>query len=129
QTCALPISTPPPKGVVDALIIESTYAGRRHDTTNDATANLAAAVRRVAERGGKLLIPSFAVGRAQELIYALHELLDQGTIPPVPIYVDSPLALEATAVFRMHPEIFDTTEEMIREDARIFDHRLVHFVR
>lgn len=121
--------SPPPKGVVDALIIESTYAGRRHDTTTDATANLAATVRRVAERGGKLLIPSFAVGRAQELIYALHELLDQGTIPPVPIYVDSPLALEATAVFRMHPEIFDTTEEMIREDARIFDHRLVHFVR
>lgn len=121
--------SPPPPGPVDALIIESTYAGRRHDTTTDATAHLAEAVRRVATRGGKLLIPSFAVGRTQELVYALHELLDRGEIPPVPIYVDSPLALEATAVFRMHPEIFDQTEDFIREDSRIFDHRLVRFVR
>ncbi len=121
--------SPPPNGVVDALIIESTYAGRRHNSTPEAMAGLAATVRRVAERGGKLLIPSFAVGRAQELIYVLHELLDKGAIPPVPIYLDSPLAVEATTIFRMHPEIFDDTEALIREDSRIFDHRLVRFVR
>ncbi len=121
--------SPPPAGPIDALIIESTYAGRHHDTTTGATANLGAAVRRVAGRGGKILIPSFAVGRTQELIYALHQLLRDGEIPPVPIYVDSPLAVEATAIFRMHPEIFDEHEDLISSDAPIFDHRLVRFVR
>jgi metallo-beta-lactamase family protein len=121
--------SPPPAGPVDTLIIESTYAGRHHETTTDATRALGEVVRKVAGRGGKLLIPSFAVGRAQELVYALHQLLQDDEIPSVPIYIDSPLALEATAVFRMHPEIFDTAEEMISDDARIFDHRLVRFVR
>ena len=119
----------PPKGAVDVLIIESTYARKSHGTMHDADNDLAAIVRRTVDRGGKVLIPSFALGRTQEMIYALHQLLAEGRIPAIPIIIDSPLALGATDVFRMHPEIFDRTESMIRNDTRIFDHRLVRFTR
>lgn len=118
-----------PKGAIDTLIIESTYARKNHDTASDASANLAEVVSRVAARGGKVIVPSFAVGRTQELVYALHELASAGKIPEVPIYVDSPLAVEATDIFRLHPELFDDTEAFIRNDTRIFDHHLVRFVR
>jgi metallo-beta-lactamase family protein len=64
-------------------------------------------VRRTLERGGRLVVPAFAVGRTQELVAVLHRLIEQGAIPDVRIYVDSPMAREATAVFRQHPECFD----------------------
>ena len=118
-----------PTGAIDTLIIESTYARKNHDTTAGASANLAEVVRRVAARGGKVIVPSFAVGRTQELVYALHELASGGKIPEVPIYVDSPLAVEATDIFRMHPELFDDTEAFIRNDPKIFDTHLVRYVR
>ncbi len=119
----------PPRGPVDVLIIESTYALKSHGTIRDADDDLARIVSRTAARGGKVLIPAFALGRTQEMVYALHQLLDEGKIPAVPIIVDSPLAFGATEVFRMHPEIFDKTESMIRADSRIFDHRMVRFTR
>jgi metallo-beta-lactamase family protein len=86
-------------------------------------------VRRVAGRGGKLLIPAFALGRIQELIYSLHALFRRGEIPGVPIYVDSPLGLDATAVFRIHPEVFDHREQLINQTNYLFDFPLVHYVR
>ncbi len=119
----------PPTGAVDALIIESTYALRTHGVMRNARDALGALVRRVAGRGGKLLIPAFALGRTQEIVYALHELLRDGEIPEVPIFIDSPLALEATDVFRMHPEVFDRTESLVQDTARILDHRLVRYIR
>ncbi len=118
-----------PKGPIDTLIIESTYALKQHDTTEDAMARLAEVVSRVAARGGKILVPSFAVGRTQELVYALHELAHAGRIPEIPIYIDSPLAVEATAVFRLHPEIFDQNEKFIKTGVAIFDDHLVRYVR
>lgn len=119
----------PPKGPIDALIVESTYALKSHGTLQDASELLAAIVHRVVSRRGKLLIPAFALGRTQELIYALHQLLTAGRIPALPIYIDSPLALEATDVFRMHPEIFDRGETTIESNDKIFDHRMVRFVK
>jgi metallo-beta-lactamase family protein len=119
----------PPQGPVDALIVESTYALRSHGTLQDASELLAAVVHRVISRRGKLLIPAFALGRTQELVYVLHQLLTAGRIPALPIYIDSPLALEATDVFRMHPDIFDRSESGLETDTRIFDHRMVRFVR
>lgn len=119
----------PPKGPADVLIVESTYALKSHGTLQDASESLAAIVHRVVQRRGLLLIPSFALGRAQELIYALHQLLQAGRIPELPIYIDSPLALEATDVFKMHPEVFDLAETMIETNQRIFDHRMVRFTR
>ena len=118
-----------PRGPIDTLIIESTYALKNHDTSTNATQHLGEIVQRVAARKGIILIPSFALGRTQELIYALHQLADAGTIPQIPIYVDSPLAVEATAVFRLHPEMFDDTEYLVQSDARIFDYHLVKYVR
>ena len=118
-----------PRGSIDTLIIESTYALKNHDTSQDATARLAEIVHRVAARKGLILIPSFALGRTQELIYALHELADANRIPSIPIYIDSPLAVEATAVFRTHPELFDNTEALVQTDSRLFDYHLVTYVR
>jgi len=118
-----------PRGPIDALIIESTYALRSHGTVRSASEMLGEIVRRVARRGGKILIPSFALGRTQELVYALHELLREDAIPDIPIYIDSPLAFAATDVFRMHPEIFDRTEPLVREEAHLLDHPNVHYIR
>jgi metallo-beta-lactamase family protein len=119
----------PPSGPIDTLIIESTYADRSHESVADAEARLGEAVRRVAARGGKLLVPAFALGRAQELIYSLHQLWRAGKIPEIPIHVDSPLAVDVTTVFRMHPEVFDQREHLITAESRLFDFPLVRYVR
>lgn len=119
----------PPSGPIDTLIVESTYADRDHESVSGAEERLGEVVRTVAARGGKVLIPAFAVGRAQELIYSLHQLHRARKIPDIPIYVDSPLAVEVTTVFRMHPEVFDEREEMIAGNTRLFDFPLVHYVR
>lgn len=99
---------------LDILIMESTYGNRLHTQTDEVEEEVAKVVREVFERRGKIIIPSFAVGRTQLLVYVLHKLFDQNRIPEIPIYVDSPLALKATEVFKEHPECFD------RETNRIF---------
>lgn len=119
----------PPAGPVDTLIIESTYANRSHETVTDAEERLGDIVRRVAGRGGKLLIPAFAVGRTQELVYGLHHLFRAGKIPGIPIFVDSPLAVDATAVFRLHPDLFDRGEHLIERTTALFDFPLVQYTR
>ena len=86
-------------------------------------------MRRVAARGGKLFIPAFAVGRAQELVYSLHRLYRAGQIPELPIYVDSPLAIDITTVFRLHPEVFDRRERLIETTNELFDFPLLRYVR
>jgi metallo-beta-lactamase family protein len=91
----------------DALVLESTYGDRVHDDDAHNEKLLVDAVRRTIGRGGRLVVPAFAVGRTQELVAVLHRLIQQGAIPNVPIYVDSPMAREATGVFRRHPECFD----------------------
>ncbi|HET9466674.1 MAG TPA: MBL fold metallo-hydrolase [Gemmatimonadales bacterium] len=119
----------PPSGPVDNLIIEATYADRQHESFREAEALLAETVRRVAGRGGRLLIPAFAVGRAQELIYSLHQLYRAGQIPEIPIVVDSPLAVDITTVFRLHPEVFDRRERLIEATNDLFDFPLLRYVR
>lgn len=98
---------------LDVLLMESTYGDRLRGPREDSEEELAALVNRVAGSGGKMIIPAFAVGRTQVLVYVLHKLFDQGRIPNMPIYVDSPLAVAATEVFRQHPECFD--EETFRD--------------
>jgi metallo-beta-lactamase family protein len=92
---------------MDVLIMESTYGNREHSPRDDVDEELAQSIREVASRGGKVIIPAFAVGRTQLLVYELHKLFDQNRIPDMPVYVDSPLATAATQVFRSHPECFD----------------------
>lgn len=120
---------PPAAPAADALIVESTYAGRVHESVEEAQAQLAETVTRVARRGGKIFIPAFAVGRTQEVLYELHGLLLAGKIPEIPIYVDSPLAVDATDIFRLHPEVFDSAEQLAGTVSEIFRFRLVHYVR
>lgn len=92
---------------VDLLITESTYGARDHGTPEEAEARLQEVVQRTYRRGGKVIIPAFAVGRTQEVVYALHRLTEARAIPPLPIYVDSPLATNVTEIFRLHPECYD----------------------
>ena len=99
---------------LDLLIMESTYGNRLHSVTDEVEEEVAQTVKSVVERGGKIIIPSFAVGRTQLLVYMLHKLFDQNRIPVIPIYVDSPLAVEATKIYQTHPECYD------RETYRIF---------
>lgn len=92
---------------LDLLIMEGTYGNRQHEKPADAVEALAAVVRRVCESGGKLIIPAFAVGRAQELTYWLHRLMEAGRVPRIPVFVDSPLASGVSKVFGEHSAIFD----------------------
>ena len=123
------IRDPVVPGGANAVIMESTYGNRDHETVGDARAQLAAVVRNTAARGGRVLIPSFAVGRTQELLYNLNGLAREGAIPAIPIYVDSPLAIDTTTVFEMHPEVFDHTEELVDKTRNLFRFPQVHFTR
>jgi metallo-beta-lactamase family protein len=104
----LPIIRDPEKmGACDYLIMESTYGDRLHKQMHHVADKLADVVNRTASRGGKIVAPCFAVGRTQQLVLMLHELMDARRVPPIPIFVDSPLAVNATEVFRKHPECYD----------------------
>ena len=91
----------------DYLIMESTYGGRLHKDVGHVVNKLADVVNRTARRGGRIIVPAFAVGRTQQLVLLLHQLANQKQIPNIPIFVDSPLALNVTQVHRDHPECFD----------------------
>jgi metallo-beta-lactamase family protein len=119
----------PPSGPIDTLIVESTYADRDHESVHDAEERLGEAVRRTAARGGKVLVPAFALGRIQEVIYSLHQLYRAKKIPEIPIFVDSPLGVDATTVFRMHPEVFDRRESLVTSESQLFDFPLVRYIR
>ncbi|MDQ8178510.1 MAG: MBL fold metallo-hydrolase, partial [Gemmatimonadota bacterium] len=103
------IRDPEPVRDVDWLLLESTYGNRDHTSVDGARAELGRIVRETVARGGRVLIPSFAVGRTQELVYDLHALSHAGAIPRVPVIIDSPLASEATEVFREHIGVYDAT--------------------
>ncbi|MBI4550892.1 MAG: MBL fold metallo-hydrolase [Candidatus Latescibacteria bacterium] len=98
-----------PESVADAdsLICESTYGGRVRHPAEDIERELEEVIVRTAGRGGKVIIPAFAVGRTQEVVYTLHRLFNAKRLPDLPIYVDSPLAVNVTSIFRLHPECFD----------------------
>jgi metallo-beta-lactamase family protein len=104
---------------VDCLIMESTYGDRPHAHPDQAFEELREVVARTVTRGGKVIVPAFAVGRTQELVYCLHRMIDGGDIPRIPVFVDSPLAVNVTDVFRAHREMFDdeTWEFIIADKA------------
>jgi len=126
----LPIIRDPefPDGA-DVLIMESTYGDRDHESVQDARAELGRIVRECAARGGKVLIPAFAVGRIQEVLYDLHGLVRENAIPAIPIYIDSPLATDVTSIFQMHPDCFDNSEALVQTIQELFRFGLVQFTR
>ncbi len=102
----------------DYMIMESTYGDKSHSDPEQAFIEFRDVVKRTIERGGKLIVPAFAVGRTQELVYNLNQMIQDGDVPRVPVFVDSPLAVNATAVFKNHPECFDEETRQFVLEAR-----------
>jgi len=94
-------------GDADYVIMESTYGNRLHEPADEAHDYLLETVQTCCDDGGKLLIPSFAVGRTQELAYRLNQMWEAGELPPFNVYIDTPLGVRTTEVYRRHPECFD----------------------
>ena len=101
---------------IDYLIMESTYGDRLHKSRDEAQDQLRRIVEEAVNRGGKIIIPSFAVGRAQELVFSLHFMMESGALPRFPVYVDSPLAVNISKVFRAHDELHDQAAQDFADD-------------
>jgi len=114
----------------ETLILESTYGNRVSPPTANLREELRELVARVAARGGKTIIPAFSVGRTQEVVYQLNNLFNEGALPRIPIYVDSPLSANVTEVFRKHPECFNlATLELLRRDEDAFGFSSLTYIR
>jgi len=113
----------------DYIILESTYGDRLHENAEDAMNKLARITKQIVKDKGKLLIPSFAIERTQELVYYFHLLTDKGIIPEIPIFVDSPMATNATTIFQVHPECYgeEIKEAFIKHHKNPFGFNSLHF--
>ncbi|HET9948369.1 MAG TPA: MBL fold metallo-hydrolase [Longimicrobiales bacterium] len=121
---------PQPMADCDVLSCESTYGGKVHDPPDRAKERLARVVGRTAARGGKVIVPAFAVGRTQEIVHALDQLANEGRLPPIPVFVDSPLAVDVTEIFRAHPECYDADlRDYILHDPNPFGFSRLTYVR
>lgn len=121
---------PAPVENVDFLQIESTYGAREHEGKTSAKADAEQLVRSTLERNGKVIIPAFSVGRTQQMVYTLHQLILEGKIPKVPMFVDSPLSVNATEVYRLHPECFnDSIYKFLREKQNPFGMENLTYIR
>ena len=124
-----PLVAPPP---ADIVIMESTYGDRLHPSMDSARSEMRDVIRSTVRRRGKVIIPAFAVGRTQEIVYTLSQMEAEGDIPEMPVFVDSPLAVNATEVFRLHPEEWDKDVlEFMEEEKRRspFETRRIEYVR
>ena len=116
---------------IDMLIMESTYGDRLHEPVQDMKPHLKQVLVETYNRGGTVLIPAFAFGRTQELLYLLHELRNEDQVPLVPVFVDSPLAINITRVFGEHPEVYnkEAHQNFLQQGKNPFSFKGVHFVR
>jgi metallo-beta-lactamase family protein len=120
---------PEPLGEVDWYLSESTYGDRDHEGAEDVAGMLRDVVARAASRGGKVIIPAFAVGRTQVILYLLGKLREAGKVPNIPIYVDSPMAVAATKVFEKHHEVFDEeARALLRRHSPLVEGSNVSFI-
>ena len=109
-------AAPPPS---DAVVMETTYGDRRHKALSPSLEELYEVIDHTVSRGGKVLIPTFALERAQEVLYGLREGMERGRLSPhVPVFLDSPMAISATEIFRRHPECYDEATAAIFRDGR-----------
>lgn len=115
----------------DYIVLESTYGDRRHEDSQIAMDELVTIVRKAVKQKGKIIIPAFAIERTQELVYYFHLLVDQKKIPEIPIYVDSPMATNATGIFQVHPECYDkeTHEAFLKHHKNPFGFNALSFVQ
>jgi metallo-beta-lactamase family protein len=113
----------------DVLVTESTYGDRLHKPIAAMEDELGDVLERTYKRGGKVIIPSFALERAQEILYAIRALRKQGRMPPMPVYVDSPLTVKITDIFKLHPECYDAeTRALIQKNDSPFDFAQLSYV-
>ena len=121
---------PQPVEDVDYLQVESTYGDREHSDRANSESEMLSALKQTIEGNGKVIIPAFAVGRTQQIVYALNQLQLAEQMPKIPIYVDSPLSVNATEVFRLHSECFnDTIYRFLREKANPFGMENLTYIR
>lgn len=115
----------------DYMIMECTYGDKRHDDPGLAFNEFRDVVKRTVERGGKVIVPAFAVGRTQELVYDLNQMMHNGDVPSVPVYVDSPLAVKASDIFKNHLECFDDETKTFVQEARhpALDFKMLSYIR
>lgn len=115
----------------DYLIMESTYGDKKHDNPEQAFLEFRDVVKKTINRGGKVIVPAFAVGRTQELVYNLNQMMANGDVKRVPVYVDSPLAVNATDVFKRHPECFDEETRKFVQESRhpALDFKMLTYIR
>ncbi|MCA9869858.1 MAG: MBL fold metallo-hydrolase [Caldilineae bacterium] len=124
------IKDPETVAEADFLIMESTYGNRRHESRDEAQQILRRVVNETYKQRGKVIIPAFAVGRTQELVYNLHVLSEAQKIPVMDIFVDSPLAVDVTEIFRTHPECYDSETLALMEHRRDpFGFRRMRYIR
>ena len=117
-------------GQVDYLISESTYGGRFHQPVEDMPRKFLEVVERTISRGGKIIIPAFSLGRTQEIVYAMNKIAEDGGFPNIPVFVDSPLSVNTTSVFRRHEECFDKeTLEILKKDDDVFGFDKLHYIK
>lgn len=121
---------PQPVEGVDYLQVESTYGAREHTPKANANAAVGQLVRETLEKNGKVIIPSFSVGRTQQVVYTLHQLTLAGQLPKLPIFVDSPLSVNATEIYRLHPECFnERIYQFLREKENPFGMENLTYIR
>jgi metallo-beta-lactamase family protein len=123
------IRDPNPPDGADVVIMESTYGNRDHPPVAELPDQLARVVRETAAKGGRIIIPAFAVGRTQEILYDFHRLTRAKAIPPIPIILDSPLAIAVTSVFATHPDAYDHSEELVTTVEDLFEYEQLEFTR
>ncbi|MEK7650132.1 MAG: MBL fold metallo-hydrolase [Patescibacteria group bacterium] len=124
----MPLLNPPESIVgVNIMIIESAYGDRVHEDTGERKVKLERAIEDVAKRGGTLMIPAFALERTQELLYEFNELMEHGRVPRIPVYLDSPLSIRATDVYRKHMSYFSPdAKAIIKGGDDLFDFPGLH---
>lgn len=114
---------------VDAMVMESTYGDKPHRNPEEAYEEMKTVVKQALERGGKVIIPAFAVGRTQELVYNLNMMYENGDLPEVPVYVDSPLAVNTTAIFKKHADCYDAeTLQWVERGHPALDFPLLQYI-
>lgn len=114
----------------DFLIMESTYGGRNHGPEETTLSSFREVIHATVRRGGKLIIPSFSIGRTQEVLFYIHKLAEADEMPDIPVFVDSPLSFDATEVYKLHPECFDSDmRELLQSGHSPFRFENLHFIQ
>jgi metallo-beta-lactamase family protein len=114
----------------DILIMESTYGGRNHEKQEEALDRFSEIINSTYSAGGKVIIPSFSVGRTQEVLYYIHELVASDRMPNMPVFVDSPLSFDATEIYKIHQECFDSQmREYLHSGQSPFQFEGLHFIQ